>query len=95
MKDQSSSFIWDFEKELENVQKHGIDFITAAQAFRDPQRKIFVDAKHSKHEERLYCLGKVAGKVLTVRFTYRGSKVRIIGAGFWRKGVSYYEKEDN
>ncbi len=25
--------------------------------------------------------------------TYRNEKTRIIGAGFWRKGAKYYEKE--
>ena len=33
--------------------------------------------------------------MLTVRFTYRTSKIRIIGAGFWRKGKNIYEKENN
>jgi len=28
---------------------------------------------------------------LTVRFTYRGSVIRIIGAGYWRKGRKIYE----
>ena len=37
---------------------------------------------------------KVAEGVLTVRFTYRDSKIRIIGAGYWRKGKKIYEKEN-
>ena len=40
MKDTISSFIWDPKKELENVDKHGVDFLTAAKAFKDPKRKI-------------------------------------------------------
>ncbi|MDD5422490.1 MAG: BrnT family toxin, partial [Candidatus Omnitrophica bacterium] len=31
-------------------------------------------------------------KIVTVRFTRRGNKIRIIGAGYWRKGRKYYEK---
>lgn len=89
-----SSFIWDSEKELANIVKHGIDFITAAKAFKDPKRKIYIDSKHSADEERLFCVGKVNDKVITVRFTYRGGKIRIIGAGYWRKGKLYYEKND-
>ena len=29
-----------------------------------------------------------------VRFTYRGETIRIIGAGYWRKGRRLYEKEN-
>jgi len=34
------------------------------------------------------------GGVLTVRFTYRNNRIRIIGAGFWRKGKDIYEKQN-
>ncbi len=88
------SFIWDFEKELANIYKHRVDFITAAKAFKDARRKIYIDSKHSEKEKRFFCIGKVEGKILTVRFTYRGGKIRIFGAGYWRKGEQYYEKED-
>lgn len=69
-------------------------FVTASKAFKDPKRKIYIDSEHSKREERLFCIGKVEDKILTVRFTYRGGKIRIIGAGYWRKGERYYEKEE-
>ena len=94
MEETSSSFIWDFEKELTNIYKHGVDFVTAAKAFKDPKRKIYIDSKHSKKEERFFCIGKVEDRILTVRFTYRHGKIRIIGAGYWRKGEQYYEKTD-
>jgi len=89
---ECGSFIWDPRKERVNVYKHRIDFTIAAKAFKDPKRKIFIDSKHSEHEERYFCIGKVANKVVTVRFTYRTGKIRIIGAGYWRKGMEYYEK---
>lgn len=95
MDKELSSFIWDFEKESDNIHKHGIDFIMAAKAFKDPKRKIYTDSKHSKKEERFFCIGKVEGKILTVRFTYRGAKIRIFGAGYWRKGGRYYEKRED
>ena len=31
--------------------------------------------------------------VLTVRFTYRRKKIRIYGAGYWRKGRKIYERK--
>ncbi|MBU0952640.1 MAG: BrnT family toxin [Elusimicrobia bacterium] len=88
------SFIWDVEKEIQNEHKHKIDFHTAFHAFKDPERKIYIDSKHSKQEERLFCIGKVDNRVLTVRFTYREGKIRIFRAGYWRKGEQYYEKND-
>lgn len=88
-----TGFIWDFEKEAMNIQKHGIDFSTAALAFFDPHRKIFRDSKHSRKEERFFCIGKVSDRILTVRFVYRGRQIRIYGAGEWRNGRKYYEEE--
>ncbi len=29
---------------------------------------------------------------MTVRFTYRENVIRIIGAGYWRRGKKIYEK---
>jgi uncharacterized DUF497 family protein len=88
----SGSFIWDDKKEAENILKHNIDFKTASKAFFDTKRIIFKDSKHSKSEERLFCVGKVDNKIMTVRFTYRGSKVRIIGARYWKGGKKHYEE---
>ncbi len=92
MTEKTSNFIWDPKKELLNIHKHGVDFMAAVEAFKYPKRKIFVGSKHNKKKPRLFCLGEVRGKVLTVRFTYRDSKIRIFGAGYWRKGVKCYEE---
>jgi len=92
MVEEYGSFVWDSRKERINVRKHQVDFITAAKAFEDPGRKIFTDSKHSEHEERYFCIGRVNNKIVTVRFTYRCGKIRIIGAGYWRKGMRYYEE---
>ena len=85
------SFVWDVKKEAANIRKHRVDFETASKAFKDPRRRIYVDEKHGHIEERMFCLGKVEGMVLTVRFTYREGQIRIYGAGYWRKGRRYYE----
>ena len=85
-------FAWDTHKEIENIWKHGVDFKTAEKAFEDPCRVIFFDPTHSKAEKRFLCFGRVEHKILTVRFTYRGNAIRIIGAGYWRKGRRIYEK---
>lgn len=88
------TFEWDERKEKENVRKHGISFFLAQLAFADPKRVIAEDLEHSSAEKRLYCFGEVAGRILTVRFTHRGGKIRIYGAGYWRKGKVIYDKEN-
>ena len=86
-------FVWDIERENANMAKHGVDFTSASKVFLDAKRKIILDLKHSVMELRHYCIGKVEGKIITVRFTYRIGQIRIFGAGYWRKGKMYYEEE--
>ena len=90
----SGDFEWDLDKEGCDLQKHGIEFRTAAKAFKDPRLKIYADSSHSTGESRFFCIGKVADRVITVRFVYRHGRIRIFGAGCWRKGARYYEKDD-
>ena len=87
-------FDWDPEKDAENQRKHDVSFGRAQYVFADPKRVIAKDASHSQTEDRYYCFGEVDGGVLTVRFTYRASVIRIIGAGYWRKGKATYEREN-
>lgn len=86
-------FEWDQAKDRENQEKHGVSFAKAQLAFVDPFRVIAEDLSHSAVEKRYYCFGLVEGGVLTVRFTYRRHVIRIIGAGYWRKGRQLYERE--
>jgi uncharacterized DUF497 family protein len=86
------TFEWDDTKDRANLKKHGVSFEEAQAAFADPARVVVRDEAHSTASEtRYYCYGKVEGTVLTVRFTFRGNVIRIFGAGYWRKGVQYYE----
>ncbi len=87
-------FEWDSAKDILNKKKHGASFALAQIAFLDHNRVILEDLEHSDDEKRYYCLGRVAGGVMTIRFTYRNYKIRIIGAGFWLKGKKIYEKEN-
>ena len=78
------TFEWDERKNLDNIDKHKVSFEMAQEAFFDEKRIILKDKKHSKDEERYYCIGKDEDGILTVRFTMRDEKIRIIGAGYWR-----------
>lgn len=88
------NFDWDENKNKANIDKHGVSFEIAKNAFFDPNRIIVEDLEHSQEEKRFFCLGKVEGEILTVRFTYRNNVIRIFGAGYWRKGKKRYEKEN-
>ena len=90
-----SSFEWDESKDRINRQKHGVSFETAQQAFLDVNRVIAEDLSHSGGEPRYFCFGWVEGGVMTVRFTYRGGRIRIFGAGYWRKGKRIYEQQNH
>ena len=90
-----SDFEWEERKNQENIQKHGVSFELAQYAFLDPHRILAKDIEHSDQEDRYFCFGRIKEKVVTVRFTYRSSSIRIFGAGYWRKGVKIYEKHNS
>ena len=92
--DKLTTFEWDENKNILNQKKHNLSFEKAQYAFLDSCRIIAKDIEHSTTEERFYCFGKVEENIITVRFTYRKNKIRIIGAGYWRKGKQIYEKEN-
>jgi len=88
---KKTHFEWDEAKDKENQAKHDVPFSLAQRAFLDPHRIIVEDVEHSTEEDRFYCVGRVGEGIMTVRFTYRGSVIRIYGAGYWRKGRKIYE----
>lgn len=94
---KGSSFEWDEAKNTLNQQKHGVSFHEAQYAFLDSKRVIAEDLAHSQKEQRYYCFGsnRVGTGILTVRFTYRSDRIRIIGAGYWRKGKEVYEQANS
>lgn len=87
-------FEWDADKDILNRRKHGVPFSVAQRVFLDPQIVIAEDQDHSHEEGRFYAIGRVGAGILTVRFTYRGEVIRIIGAGYWRKGRRLYETQN-
>lgn len=89
------SFEWDKDKEALNINAHGLDFYAAALAFLDTKRIVAIDERHSQQEPRFFCIGSVGERIATVRFTKRGKRIRIIGAGYWRQGRKLYEKENS
>jgi len=89
------TFEWDENKNLDNIVKHKVSFEIAQEAFFDKNRIIVKDKKHSKREERYFCIGDDGNGIITVRFTVRNENIRIIGAGYWREGRYKYEQKTN
>lgn len=90
-----TTFERDHSKNEANIVKHRVSFFEAQRAFLDPKRIIAEDVERSRGETRYYCFGRVDDAVMTVRFTYRNQKIRIFGAGFWKKGRKIYEEAQN
>lgn len=76
-------------KTLQNIKFH---LRKHRMLFFDENRIILEDIKHSVSEKRYFCIGKTDEGILTVRFTMRGQKIRIFGAGYWRQGKKRYEE---
>jgi uncharacterized DUF497 family protein len=79
--DSGLRFIWDKDKNRENLKKHGIDFNTAIFVFKDPNYIRIFDKVHSTNEERWNIIGIVNDVVLFVVETeITDNIIRIISA---------------
>jgi len=75
--------VWDSEKELANIRKHGVDFVEAATVFNDPDVRWLPDLAHSTvAEERTVATGYTDRDRLLVVVTTEvdPDTVRIISA---------------
>jgi len=74
-------FDWDEGNMMKNITKHGISNVEAESVFRDVEKLIVYDKKHSGDEMRFYCIGKsLEDRMLLITFTTRNTKIRIISA---------------
>ena len=73
-------FEWDENKNEANKRKHGISFETAAHVFADENRVELFDRLHSSLEEERYLAIGMVNDILTVVFTERGNRTRLISA---------------
>lgn len=88
-------FDWDDGNRDKNWLKHGVANAEAEEAFFDSLKLIVADAIHSSGDEARYILfGQTsAGRCLTVVFTLREVRVRVISArDMSRKERSLYEE---
>jgi len=76
-------FDWDRNKNLANINKHGISFKEAASVFQDKQSIEIDDEEHSQEEDRFIIIGKSRRlRIMVVCHCYRENDtiIRIISA---------------
>ena len=88
-------FEWDDSKAAENVRNHGVSFAQAALAFRDPSAVEWIDLREAYGEERIILLGTARNQILSVVYTERAERIRIISARrATRNEQEYYCREN-
>jgi hypothetical protein len=73
-------FEWDPAKAQINLRKHKVPFLVACEAFKDQSRLEYQDVSSDYDEERWIVLGRVAQMILSVVYTRRGQRIRLISA---------------
>lgn len=89
---RNEEFEWDEDKNIINIQKHGISFNEAKTIFDDEFVLFYPDDEHSQNEERFIAIGEsVTEKLLMVCYCERENTelVRIISA----RRADKYDKE--
>ena len=76
----NQDFEWDDIKAAENFRSHGVAFAQAALAFRDLFAVEWIDLREDYGEERIVLLGMSGDQVLSVVYTERAERIRIISA---------------
>lgn len=77
---EDAEFEWDRAKARSNYARHGVAFETARKAFSDPFMVEVLDDSEDYGEERFLLIGMVAGQLLTVAYTPRHGRYRLISA---------------
>jgi uncharacterized protein len=86
----SEPFEWDEAKAAENYAKHGVSFETAIKVFRDPFAIERLDDREDYGEERFILIGAEEEAVVTVVYTERNGRFRIISA----RRATRHEQDD-
>lgn len=82
-------FEWDEEKARSNLTKHDVSFEDARLVFRDVFASERPDAVSGDREERYITTGQANGILLTVVYTERNERIRIISA---RKATKHEQR---
>ena len=70
-------FVWDEEKRLANLSKHGLDFADAEQVFNSPL-VIFEDTRAAYGEQRMIAMGMLQALIVVIVHVDASDMIRII-----------------
>jgi uncharacterized protein len=87
---KEDAFEWDDDKAAANWRAHGVAFLQAVKAFRDPFGVERIDDRENHGEERIILLGMCEGVILHVTYTERREHIRLISA----RRAEKHEQED-
>jgi uncharacterized DUF497 family protein len=77
---QDDRFEWSDAKARANLRKHDVSFEVAKLVFDDPRSLDEIDHRADYDEDRSNIIGMARGRLLTVTFTERAGRFRIISA---------------
>lgn len=81
-------FEWDENKAAENYAKHRVTFLAARAVFQDAFAIERADDRFEYGEERFNIVGMAGNRLLSVIYSIRGGRIRIISA----RGAEPHEK---
>lgn len=89
-------FDWDSGNIVKSETKHNVKWFECEQIFFNKPLLLLDDKKHSTVEERYFVYGKTdEGRLLTIVFTLRGNKIRVISARpMSKKERRHYESKE-
>jgi uncharacterized protein len=73
-------FDWSDAKARGNLKKHGVTFEAARLVFDDPASVDEMDDREDYGEDRFIITGRANGRLLTVAYTERDGRTRIVSA---------------
>ena len=88
-------FDWSDAKARGNLQKHGVTFEAARLVFEDPASIDEIDDREDYGEDRFIITGRANGRILTVTYTERDERIRIISArkATQREQADYFSQD--
>ncbi len=79
--EELTGFEWDARNSAKSATKHGVSPEEAERVFAQRPLLVQADVKHSQAEARVCAWGRTsAGRLLSVIFTRRADKIRVISA---------------
>jgi hypothetical protein len=80
--DEAREFEWDAVKRRANIDKHRLDFEDIGPAFDDENALHVPDRRFDYGEERVMMIPRCNSVILSIVYTMRGERTRIISARF-------------